>query len=89
MHPCHFVILVDDLEHARREQAQQIFDRYRLALDTMLKDAQQSRVAVHFLVNMLKAYYFADAKAVNAVLDLDSPLEDHPGDVEMIRHPKG
>ena len=85
---CHFVILVDDLEHARREQAQQIFDRYRLALDTMLTDAQQNRAAIHFLVNMLEAYYFADAKAVNAVLDFDPPLEDYPGDVETIRHPK-
>jgi hypothetical protein len=83
---CHFVILIDDLEHDRRAQAQQVFDRYRLALDTMLK-AQKHRTSVHFLVNMLEAYYFADAKAINAVLNLD--LADYEGDVEEIRHPKG
>jgi hypothetical protein len=85
--PCHAVILVDDLEHDRREQAQQVFDRYRLALDTMLTtDEQKRRAAVHFLVNMLEAYYFADAQAINAVLGLD--LEDYAKDVETIRNPK-
>jgi len=85
---CHLVVLVDDLEHDRRAQAQQVFDRYRLALDTMLTDDQKRRAAVHFLVNMLEAYYFADARAANAVLDLDPPLEDYQGDVETITHPK-
>jgi hypothetical protein len=85
---CHLVVLVDDLEHDRRAQAQQVFDRYRLALDTILTDDQKCRAAVHFLVNMLEAYYFADARAVNAVLDLDPPLEDYQKDVETIRHPK-
>ena len=85
---CHLVVLVDDLEHNRRAQAQQVFDRYRLALDTVLTDDQKQRTAVHFLVNMLEAYYFADARAVNAVLDLVPPLEDYQGDVEAIPHPK-
>ncbi|MEJ7637714.1 MAG: hypothetical protein WKF75_06920 [Singulisphaera sp.] len=31
-----FVILVDDLEHARREHAAAIYERYRRALDEML-----------------------------------------------------
>ena len=35
---------------------------------------------------MLEAYYFADARAVNAVLGIE--LEDCEGDVETIRHPK-
>jgi len=87
---CHAVLIVDDLEHDRREQAQQVFDRYRLALDTMLiADDQKRRAAVHFLVNMLEAYYFADAQAVNGVLGLEPPLEDYEQDVEDIRHPKG
>jgi hypothetical protein len=86
--PCHHVILVDDLEHDRRAIAQQVFDRYRLALDTILTSAQQPRAAVHFLVNMLEAYYFADAAAINAVLELQPPLEDYAGDVETITHPK-
>jgi len=83
-----FVLLIDDLEHDRRPQRREVFDRYRTALDTMLKPmCLEKRAAVHFLVNMLEPYYFADAKAVNAVLG--TSLEDHQGDVEEdIRHPK-
>jgi hypothetical protein len=86
--PCSFVILVDDLEFARRENAQQVFNRYRLAMDTILTPIQKPRASVHFLVNMLEAYYFADARAVNAVLNLQPALEDFADDVEDIRHPK-
>ena len=82
----HFVILVDDLEADRAGEIQQIFDRYRLALDTILLPDRARRASVHFLVNMLEAYYFADARAVNAVLGIE--LEDCEGDVETIRHPK-
>ena len=82
----HFVILVDDLEAGRSEEIRQIFDRHRLALDTILQPDQARRASVHFLVNMLEAYYFADARAVNAVLGTE--LEDYEGDVEAIRHPK-
>ena len=81
-----FVILVDDLEAGRSGEIRQIFDRYRLALDTILQPDQIRRASVHFLVNMLEAYYFADARAVNAVLGTE--LEDYEGDVEAIRHPK-
>jgi len=85
---CHFVMLIDDLEYARREIAQQVFDRYRLAFDAILTKIQRGRATVHFLVNMLEAYYFADAAALNKVLQLDPPQEDYGGDVETIRHPK-
>ena len=81
-----FVILVDDLEAGRSGEIQQIFDRYRLALDTILQSDQARRASVHFLVNMLEAYYFADARAVNAVLGTE--LADCEGNVETIRHPK-
>lgn len=81
-----FVMLVDDLEFDRSSQATAVFDRYRLALDTMLPKESTGKAGVHFLVNMLEAYYFADAKAVNSVLGTD--LEDFDGDVETIRHPK-
>ena len=81
-----FVILVDDLEADRAGEIRQIFDRYRLALDTILQPDQARRASVHFFVNMLEAYYFADARAVNAVLETE--LEDCEGDVETIRHPK-
>jgi len=83
--PCTYVLLLDDLEHNRTDQAQQIFERYRDALDPILRD-QKHRASVHFLVNMLEAYYFADAATVNAVLG--TSLNDYKGDVETIPHPK-
>jgi hypothetical protein len=85
--PCSYVLLIDDLEHDRIEIAQKVFDRYRQALDYLLDDKQKHRVSVHFLVNMLEAYYFADARSVNSVLSTD--LKDYECDVETIRHPKG
>jgi hypothetical protein len=84
-----YILLIDDLEHGRRDLEYDIFDRYREALDTML-DPQglQHRAAVFFLVPMLETYYFAHSDAVNQVLRTD--LEDHTGDVEEeLRHPKG
>lgn len=81
-----YVILVDDLERDRASNVQGVFERYRAALDTMLSQQEAPKAAVHFLVNMLEAYYFADAKAVNRVLGTD--LEDFDGDVETIGHPK-
>ena len=81
-----FVILIDDLEAKRSEEVQRVFDRYRLALNEMLEPNQIRRASVHFLVNMLEAYYFADARAVNSVLG--SEIEDYEGDVETIRNPK-
>ena len=87
--PCSFALLIDDLEHDRRDQVQAVFERYRDALEQALDEEQKRRVAVHFLVTMLEAYFFADAQAVNQVLDCTPPLEDYPGDVEQIRHPKG
>ena len=81
-----YVMLVDDLESERSSVAKAVFDRYRLALDTMLTVDMAGKAAVHFLVNMLEAYYFADADAVNNVLGTN--LQDFDGDVETIRHPK-
>ncbi len=80
-----FVVLVDDLEADRKSHARAIFQRYRDALNQILGE-QRHRASVHFLVNMLEAYYFADANANNAVLGTN--LEDYEGDVETIRHPK-
>ena len=82
---CHFVLLIDDLEYDRRNQAQQVFDRYQLALDTVLNTLKH-RASVHFLVNMLEAYYFADVQTTNAVLGIS--LSDRGDDVETIRNPK-
>ncbi len=82
-----YVILVDDLEHDFRDSVEAVYQRYRTALDTILAPKGLShRASVHFLVNMLEAYYFAHADAINAVLD--TVLGDHEGDVEEIRHPK-
>ena len=82
---CHFVLLIDDLEYDRRDQAQQVFDRYRMAFDRILNDLKH-RASVHFLVNMLEAYYFADAEAINAILK--TCWSDYEGDVEEIPDPK-
>ena len=81
-----YVLLIDDLEAKSSSDIQQVFDRYRRAFDTMLTENQAHRASVHFLVNMLEAYYFADMRAVNAVLGTD--LDDFEGDVETIRNPK-
>ena len=81
-----YVLLIDDLEAKRSSDIQQVFDCYRRAFDTMLTENQAHRASVHFLVNMLEAYYFADMRAVNAVLGTD--LDDFEGDVETIRNPK-
>jgi hypothetical protein len=83
--PNGFVLLVDDLEHDRRDIAHLVFERYRQALDGVLGDLRW-RAGVHFLVNMLEAYYFADPQAVKTILDLE--IGDRDQDVETIRHPK-
>ncbi|MBL9002719.1 MAG: DUF4276 family protein [Myxococcales bacterium] len=83
--PSGYVLLVDDLEFDRRPKHAEVFGRYRTALDSLLEN-RAWRAAVFFLVNMLEAYYFAHAAAVNAVLG--TSLVDHASDVEDIRHPK-
>lgn len=86
-HPDSFVFVVDDLEHERRPEHQQIFERYRTIFDTILPPEFRHRASVHFFVNMIEAYYFAHAEAVNTVLA--TSLQNFDGDVETIRHPKG
>jgi Domain of unknown function (DUF4276) len=81
-----YVLLVDDLERDRREQTAEVFNRYRLALDTMLSQQQKHQASVHFLVNMLEAYYFADPETVNSILG--TSLQAYDGDVEDIPNPK-
>ena len=81
-----FVLLIDDLEAGRSDNVQEIFGRYRRPLDTILTPSQSRRASVHFLVNMLEAYYFADSRAVNSVLNIE--VDDYEGDVETIRNPK-
>lgn len=82
-----FIMLVDDLEWDRREQQQQIFDRYREAF-TLLSEADRRHVGVFFLVMMLEAYYFADPAAVAAALGVTLPERQPGDDVEQMRHPK-
>lgn len=84
-----FVVLVDDLEHKRQEDHASHFTRYRKALDTMLTPYMGNlshRASVHFLVNMVEAYYFADPLTVSQVMGTEFPA--YAGDVEEIRHPK-
>ncbi len=88
-HPGSYAMVVDDLEGDRRSIAGDVFKRYRTALDEVLgPSGMSSRAAVHFLVNMLEAYYYADSQAVNDVASRAVLRGDHPTDVEEIRHPK-
>lgn len=84
---CHYIILMDDLEHSRIEDAREIFLRYRNALDAALL-SKKYRASVHFLVNMLEAYFFADPDALNRALGLRVPVLPPQTDVESIRNPK-
>ncbi|HZL36330.1 MAG TPA: hypothetical protein VFC78_13510 [Tepidisphaeraceae bacterium] len=80
-------MVVDDLDG---DMPQPVFQRYRGAVDGILrKPGFDSRAAVHFLVSMVEAYYFAHSQAVNNVAGRNVLESDHPTDVEMIRHPKG
>ncbi len=85
---CHHLILIDDLEG---RDPQHVYDTYRTIIDYSLKPEQKTRVSVHFMVNMLEAYCFADADAVNIALELElkDQISDYSGDVESISHPKG
>src|SRR5579872_3623020 len=87
-HACRFVIVVDDVEKERRGDLPAIWARYRTAVDTMLHVEERERASVHFLANMLEAYYFANCNAVNAALGALVLALDYEGDVEDIPHPK-
>lgn len=80
-----FVMLVDDLEQSRRPDAKEVFERYRSILDSVL-GSLKGRASVHFLVNMIEAYYLADPDAL--LLALELKIEPQDADVEEIRHPK-
>ena len=83
------VLLIDDLEADRRTHAADVFRRYRNALDAVLATTEvRQRASVHFLVNMIEAYYFAHSAAVNRVAGMTVLLDDHTADVEDIPHPK-
>ncbi len=84
---CNRVILIDDLEEDSKNEADEKFSRYRDAFDLALND-KKGRASVHFLVNMLEAYFFADPDALNKALKLEPPVDKYDGDVETIRHPK-
>ena len=86
--PCHYLVLIDDVEHDRRPYLSAIRDRYRAAINTMLFPEEQLRASVHFLANMVEAYYFSHSKAVNDALGVKLLEADFDGDVETIRHPK-
>ncbi len=85
--PCHLLMLIDDLEGISEDEAMATFNRYRKALDSGLGNDKR-RASVHFLVNMLEAYFFADSNALNSALNLEPPVGPHDGDVEAIQHPK-
>ena len=82
---CDFVVLIDDLEHDWRDRQSDVYGLYRDALNSAFPKSP-SKASVHFFVNMLESYYFADHETTNAVLG--TALSEHPDDVEDIRHPK-
>lgn len=84
---CNRLIVIDDYENISEAEARQTFDRYRAALDIGLGEKRE-RSSVHFLVNMLEAYFFAHSDAANVGLDLATPIGGYDGDVETIRNPK-
>jgi hypothetical protein len=86
--PCRFLVLIDDLEHDRRDNLEPVFQRYRRALDTLLKPEERRRASVHFFVPMLEAYYFAHSAAVNTALGTTVIESDSVEDVETLHHPK-
>lgn len=86
--PCHFILIVDDLEDDS-ENAKAIFDRYYSILDDVLAPNFRDRASMHFLCTMLEAYFFRDIHAINQALGLALQPADYPSDVEQIRHPKG
>lgn len=87
---CRYVIVIDDLERKRVDQANDVYQHYRTALDNekILSPQERQRSAVHFLVNMLEAYFFADPQAVNKALKPAILLQELDGDVEKIGNPK-
>jgi len=82
-----YVVLIDDLEYDWRQQIDDVFARYRNAFDAVLGPYRED-ASVHFLVNMLEAYYFADPQAVTDALELTASFPGYNGDVEQIRNPK-
>jgi len=88
------LIVLDDVEHDRIGTITEVFERYRCALDAFLCPIQkEAHASVHFLRNMLEAYYFADTNALSEAMkvvhpDLKASPEVYEGDVEYIRHPK-
>ena len=84
---CHFVLLIDDLEYEpQRSGATRSLTAINYALNTLLNTLKH-RASVHFLVNMLEAYYFADAQCDQRCLgNLLARLSQD--DVETIRNPK-
>lgn len=81
-----YILIIDDMEADRAAQAEAVYGRYRAALD-LLGPSLKKRTSVHFLVNMIEAYYFADPETVNSVLHTN--LQPQTEDVETIPHPKG
>lgn len=84
----HYAVLVDDLETERRFLAESQFNFYQEQIHRIL-DARpeiKNRFSVHFFVNMIEAYYFKHPEVANEVCG--TLLDEHPGDVENIRHPK-
>lgn len=83
-----FFLWIDDLEGGTdRPAARQHFDYYAQLLDKACHTPLRAKCSIHFLVNMLEAYFLADTSSANIVLGTN--LTNHAGDCEDIKNPKG
>lgn len=86
------LLVIDDLEHDDRAHATPGLQYWRNLLQGFAAQRDVS-VGVHFLVNMLEAYFFAQASKINEHYrernQIELSLRDHLGDVENLPSPKG
>ncbi len=90
----HHVILIDDLEGLNENDARNAYERYRVAL-VKINPKDEHRVSIHYLINMLEAYYFVNTDALNSFVNPEGLPEsqkiifdNYSNDVEDMPHPK-
>lgn len=80
-----YIILVDDIESSRRSQIDLVYKNYIAIFDKELGNYRKN-ASVHFFVNMIEAYFFADSNSINSVFN--KAIVDDSDDVEDIKNPK-
>ncbi len=83
-----YVILIDDLEKSGRNDVEKRVERYVTAGRGLIADDRPWRFSVHFLVNMMESYFFADTNPASEVLGAPVSAPAEFPDVEDIPHAK-